>query len=196
MLNQTTRYVLSVLCYLATRRQDLVPAHQIAADTGTPPNYVAKILGTFCASGAWWWPRRDGAAGYALRAPVPPRCPWATCSTSSTSDPGPVECPFPEPHLWLPGGPRSRRRRPGPAAARREPRGRQRSLCPYGAVECVNPVPCPLQAHWGKVREGFRKLSTTRVGELTEVASGEQGCFPSPTQRIRDMWKSAETSRR
>ena len=44
MLNQTSRYALSILCYLARHGEERVPAHQIAADTATPANYVAKIL--------------------------------------------------------------------------------------------------------------------------------------------------------
>src|SRR4030042_3420383 len=45
MLTQTSRYVLSVLCHLARHTTHHVPAHEIAAVTGTPPNYVGKILG-------------------------------------------------------------------------------------------------------------------------------------------------------
>jgi Rrf2 family nitric oxide-sensitive transcriptional repressor len=167
MLNQTTRYVLSVLCYLATRRKELVPAHQIAAATGTPHNYVAKILGTLSKRGVVVAEKGWGG-GYAL-APKATEVPLGDLLILFDEHPGPVECPFPEPicgcrlaHDHAGGtGVSSHGVRPGGAV-----------VCPYGAVECLNPVPCPLQAHWGKVREGYQKLSTTRVGELTEVAIG------------------------
>ena len=167
MLNQTTRYVLSVLCYLATRRQDLVPAHQIAAATGTPPNYVAKILGTLSRRGVVVAEKGWGG-GYAL-APRATEVPLGDLLILFDEHPGPVECPFPEPICGCrlahdqAGGTSASSHGVSPGGA---------VVCPYGAVECLNPVPCPLQAHWGKVREGYQKLSTTRVGELTEVAIG------------------------
>ncbi|MCU0282050.1 MAG: Rrf2 family transcriptional regulator [Acidimicrobiia bacterium] len=167
MLNQTTRYVLSVLCYLAKRRQDLVPAHQVAADTGTPPNYVAKILGTLSKRGVVVAEKGWGG-GYAL-APSATEVPLGDLLLLFDADPGPVECPFPEP---ICGCQVARAR----SAHARDPRlgkgPNAEVVCPYGAVACTNPVPCPLQAHWGKVREGFQKLSTTRVGDLAEVGIG------------------------
>jgi len=166
MLNQTTRYVLSVLCYLATRRQDLVPAHQIAAATGTPSNYVAKILGTLSKRGVVVAEKGWGG-GYALAATAT-EVPLGDLLVLFDADSGPIECPFPEPIC----GCRVARDR---AAGAVVPHGAGLGaavVCPYGAMECTNPVPCPLQAHWGKVREGFQKLSTTRVGDLAEVRIG------------------------
>lgn len=167
MLNQTTRYVLSVLCYLATRRQDLVPAHQVASATGTPPNYVAKILGTLSKRGVVVAEKGWGG-GYALAATAT-EVPLGDLLALFDEHPGPVECPFPEPICGC------RVAHDHAAATGVAPHGVSPGgaiVCPYGGVECINPVPCPLQAHWGKVREGYLKLSTTRVGELTEVAIG------------------------
>lgn len=44
MVNQTTRYALHILGYLAQDDQALVPGEQIARDIGVPANYLAKIL--------------------------------------------------------------------------------------------------------------------------------------------------------
>lgn len=161
MLNQTTRYVLSVLCYLATRRQDLVPAHQIAAATGTPPNYVAKILGTLSKRGVVVAEKGWGG-GYALAARAT-EVPLGDLLVLFDEHPGPAECPFPEP---ICGCRVAHDHAAGVGVPPHRPFLEGAVVCPYGAVECVIPVPCPLQAHWGKVREGFQKLSTTRVGEL------------------------------
>ena len=95
MLNQTTRYVLSVLCYLANQGEDRVPARKIAADTGTPANYVAKILGTLSKRGVVDAEKGWGG-GYAL-APRAHEVPLEDLLVLFDDRPGPVECPFPEP---------------------------------------------------------------------------------------------------
>ena len=168
MLNQTTRYVLSVLCHLASRGPDRVPARQIAAETGTPANYVAKILGTLAKRGVVVAEKGWGG-GYAL-APGSAEVPLGEILVLFDDQPGPVECPFPEPICACRVA-----REDGPATAaavhRLGPAAIGKVACPYGA-ECTNPIPCPLQAHWGKVREGYHELSTTRVGDLTGVAIG------------------------
>jgi Rrf2 family protein len=170
MLNQTTRYVLSVLCYLANRGQDMTPSRQIAAETATPANYVAKILGTLSKRGVVVAEKGWGG-GYAL-APRASEVPLDELLALFDDHPGPVECPFPEPICGC-----------GVAHARAADTRRSAGVlgvaaggravrCPYGAVECVNPVPCPLQAHWGRVREGYWGLSGTRVGDLAERVAG------------------------
>jgi Rrf2 family protein len=168
MLNQTTRYVLSVLCYLASRDRDLVPAHQIAADTGTPANYVAKILGTLSkqrvvvAEKGW-------GGGYALGSRAA-EIPVGDLLLLFDDHPGPVECPFPEPICGCPVA----RTGDGEGSARLR-HGVVRGgtvACPYGGAECTNPVPCPLQAHWGKVRAGYRGVAGTRLGDLVERVAG------------------------
>jgi Rrf2 family protein len=168
MLNQTTRYVLSVLCYLANRGEDRVPARRIAADTATPANYVAKILGTLSKHGVVVAEKGWGG-GYAL-APRANEVPLEELLALFDDQPGPVECPFPEPICGcrVAQGHGDAR----VAAARGSSSGGRAVRCPYGAVECANPVPCPLQAHWGKVREGFWGLSGTRVGDLAERVAG------------------------
>ena len=166
MLNQTTRYVLSVLCYLANRGEERVPARRIAAEPGTPANYVAKILGTLSKRGVVLAEKGWGG-GYALAATAT-EVPLGDLLVLFDADPGPVECPFPEPIC----GCRVAHDRAAGAAPPHGPSLGGAVVCPYGAMECANPVPCPLQAHWGKVREGFEKLSTTRVGDLAEVGIG------------------------
>jgi len=168
MLNQTTRYVLSVLCYLASRGPDRAPARRVAAETGTPANYVAKILGTLAKRGVVV-PEEGWGGGYAL-APGAAEVRLDEMLVLFDDQPGPVECPFPEP---ICGCRVAREHRPATAAAVRHlgPAAVGKVACPYGA-ECVNPIPCPLQAHWGKVREGFWGFSGTRVGDLAERVAG------------------------
>ena len=179
MLNQTTRYVLSVLCYLATRRQELVPAHQIAAATGTPSNYVAKILGTLSKRGVVVAEKGWGG-GYAL-APSATEVPLGDLLVLFDADPGPVECPFPEP---ICGCRVAHDRATGAAVVPHGAGPGGRSSAPTVAAECTNPVPCPLQAHWGKVRGGSRSCPPRGSATWRRSASGERGSFPSPTQRI------------
>lgn len=169
MLNQTTRYVLGVLCYLARRGEERVPAHQIAAATGTPANYVAKILGTLSKQGVVLAEKGWGG-GYALGSRAAD-VPLGEVLALFDDRPGPVECPFVEPlcgcrvaheHGRVAGG----SLRGGVHG------GEHRGGCPYGAPECSNPVPCPLQAHWGKMRDGFWGLAETRVGDLPARVAG------------------------
>ena len=167
MLNQTTRYVLSVLCYLANQGEERVPARRIAAETGTPANYVAKILGTLSKRGVVLAEKGWGG-GYAL-SPRGSEVPLDELLAAFDDHPGPVECPFPDPICGCrvaQEGAVGRAPRPHPVAA-----GGQ-VACPYGAAACLNPIPCPLQAHWAKVREGFAGLAATRIGDLSARVAG------------------------
>jgi Rrf2 family protein len=51
MVNQTTRYALHILGYLAQNGDTLVPGGQIARDIGVPANYLSKILNQLRKSG-------------------------------------------------------------------------------------------------------------------------------------------------
>lgn len=51
MVNQTTRYALQILGYLARSDATLVPHEQIARDVGLPANYLSKILNQLRKSG-------------------------------------------------------------------------------------------------------------------------------------------------
>lgn len=44
MMSQTSRYALNVLGYLASRTDRLIRSEELAAATGLPPNYLAKVL--------------------------------------------------------------------------------------------------------------------------------------------------------
>jgi Rrf2 family protein len=174
MLNQTTRYVLGILSYLARRGPDRVPAHQIAADTKTPANYVAKILGTLHKQGVVEAEKGWGG-GFTLRVPI------GSLSLGELLDyfgesAEPSACPFVEPQCGCPMARRHESRVPlsdlvvqprGPSAdTAGGGNGGDATVCPYGAPECVVALPCPLHAHWAKVREGFWGLAATPVSEL------------------------------
>lgn len=51
MVNQTTRYALQILGYLARSDATLVPHEQIARDVALPANYLSKILNQLRKSG-------------------------------------------------------------------------------------------------------------------------------------------------
>ncbi len=51
MINQTTRYALHILGYLAQAGEALVPGEQIAGEIGIPANYLSKILNQLRKSG-------------------------------------------------------------------------------------------------------------------------------------------------
>ena len=51
MVNQTTRYALQILGYLARNEASLVPHEQIAREIGIPANYLSKILNQLRKSG-------------------------------------------------------------------------------------------------------------------------------------------------
>lgn len=51
MVNQTTRYALQILGYLARSDATLVPHEQIAREVGLPANYLSKILNQLRKSG-------------------------------------------------------------------------------------------------------------------------------------------------
>ena len=51
MVNQTTRYALHILGYLAHAGDELVPGEQIAGEIGIPANYLSKILNQLRKSG-------------------------------------------------------------------------------------------------------------------------------------------------
>jgi Rrf2 family protein len=51
MVNQTTRYALQILGYLARNDGSLVPHEQIAREIGIPANYLSKVLNQLRKSG-------------------------------------------------------------------------------------------------------------------------------------------------
>lgn len=164
MLSQTSRYALSLLCYLAKHADERVPAHQIAVDTGTPANYVAKILAALRRGGLVEGEKGWGG-GYALR---------SRAGESSVGDVmalfedkvGPVNCPFVQPECGCYLASHSEER----VALRHGPSLAGKVECPFG-VECTVSRPCPLHEHWARVREGFWSLAETRIGELTGTGS-------------------------
>jgi len=193
MLNQTSRYALSLLCYLARHGEERVPAHQIALDTGTPANYVAKILGALSKGGVVEGEKGWGG-GYALR-PRAGDISVGEVMAFFEDKIGPVACPFVQPecgcYLVLHSEERVPVPRPGHEAATAgcpvgQAVGESRAgepaalpgdrvdavLCPYGAAECVVSQPCPLHGHWASIREGFWGLAETRIGDLVGRAVG------------------------
>jgi Rrf2 family protein len=171
MLPQTSRYLLSILCYLARQTGRRVPAREIAAATGAPPNYVGKIMGVLgkrqVVSGRKGW-----GGGFALT-PNAADLALGELLGYFGEYPGPVACPFLEPQCGCPlartnevaqlGGPATEvPRAGGPAVEGRA----HATVCPFGAAECLVAVPCPLHAHWAKVREGFWGVAGTAVSEM------------------------------
>lgn len=159
MLSQTSRYALSLLCYLVRHGGERVPARRIALETGTPENYVAKILATLRKGGVVEGEKGWGG-GYALR----PRAAEASVGEVIAlfgEQVGPVNCPFVHPECGCPLARHSEGRVPvvHPAC------GSGEVACPFGG-DCVVTRPCPLHRHWANVREGFWGLAGTRIGEL------------------------------
>jgi len=66
MVNQTTRYALHILGYLARNNDELVPGGQIARDSGIPANYLSKILNQLRKSGIVE-SRKGWGGGFRLR---------------------------------------------------------------------------------------------------------------------------------
>ena len=177
MLNQTSRYALSLLCYLARHGAARVPAHQIAVDTGTPANYVAKILGALRKGGVVEGEKGWGG-GYALR-PRAAEISVGEVMALFEDKIGPVACPFVQPecgcYLARHSDERVPVRRPGGGTAGDEAligAGAASVACPFGASECAIATPCPLHGHWARVREGFWGLAETRLGELVGSGAG------------------------
>lgn len=161
MLNQTSRYALSLLCYLARQGQERVPAHRIAQDTGTPANYVAKILAALRRGGLVEGEKGWGG-GYSLR-PRAGEVSVGEVMALFDEQVGPVNCPFVHPECGCPLARRSEERVPvhHPAG------GGDGVACPFGG-ECVVSRPCPVHEHWASVREGFWGMAGTRIGDLVE----------------------------
>jgi Rrf2 family protein len=67
MVNQTTRYALQILGYLAHGDDALVPGEHIARDIGIPANYLSKILNQLRKSGMVE-SRKGWGGGFRLRA--------------------------------------------------------------------------------------------------------------------------------
>lgn len=164
MLNQTSRYALSILGYLARRGEERVPAHQIAADTGTPANYVAKILAALRKEGVVEAEKGWGG-GYALRARAG-EIPLGRVMGLFEEEAGPVSCPFVQPQCGC------RLARHGEVRVPFRPHTAGALACPYGAEQCTVTRPCPLHRHWARVREGYWGLAETRIGELAGRNAG------------------------
>jgi len=177
MLTQTSRYVLSVLCHLARHSTHRVPAHEIAAATGTPANYVGKILGVLRKRGVVT-AQKGWGGGFAL-GPQAGDLSLGELLGYFGERPEPVECPFVEPQC---GCPLSRRHEPSGmprsvavAARPGNPSVEGRAdpvVCPYGPAECLVAAPCPLHVHWAKVREGSWGLAGTAVAEMIRAGAG------------------------
>lgn len=165
MLNQTSRYALSVLCYLARHGDERVPARQIAVDTGTPANYVAKILAALRKGGVVEGEKGWGG-GYTLRSRAG-EVSVGTVMGLFEENVGPVSCPFVQPECGCYLAQHSEERVPI-----KRPAGMEGGVaCPFGG-ECTVSHPCPLHEHWASVREGFWGLAETRIGELAGRAAG------------------------
>jgi Rrf2 family protein len=165
MLNQTSRYALSLLCYLARQGDRRVPAHQIALDTGTPANYVAKILAALRRGGVVEGEKGWGG-GYALR-PRAGEVSVGEVLALFEDKVGPVGCPFVQPECGCYLARRSEERVPLRHAAVSV----GEVACPFGGT-CVVSNPCPLHGHWANVREGFWGMAGTRIGELAGSVRG------------------------
>lgn len=164
MFNQTSRYALSILGYLARHPEERVPAHEIAAETGTPANYVAKILAAL---------RKDGVVeaekgwggGYALR-PHAGQVPLGRVMDLFEEEASPVSCPFVQPQC----GCYLARQGDDRVPVRPHPSGTP--VCPYAGGRCTVTHPCPLHRHWARVREGYWGLAEVRIGELAGRSAG------------------------
>jgi len=159
MLSQTSRYALSLLCYLARHGDERVPARRIALDTGTPANYVAKILATLRKGGVVEGEKGWGG-GYALR-PRAGEVSVGEVMALFEEQVGPVSCPFVRPECGCPLAHHSEERVP----VRHPAAGSGSVACPFGG-NCVVTNPCPLHGHWANVREGFWGVAGTRLREL------------------------------
>ncbi len=66
MVNQTTRYALHILSFLAQAGDTLVPGERIAGEIGIPANYLSKILNQMRKSG-FVESRKGWGGGFRLR---------------------------------------------------------------------------------------------------------------------------------
>lgn len=164
MLNQTSRYALSVLGYLARRGGDRVPAHQIAADTGTPANYAAKILAALRKEGVVEAEKGWGG-GFALR-PHAAEISLGRVMELFEEEAGPESCPFVQPQCTC------RLAQAGSVRMPFRPHSVGGLVCPYGAERCTVSSPCPLHGHWARMREGYWGLAETLIGELAGRSAG------------------------
>jgi len=164
MINQTGRYALSVLSYLARRGEDRVPAHQIAADTGTPANYVAKILAALRKEGVVEAEKGWGG-GYGLR-PRAGEIRLGRVMELFEEEAGPASCPFVQPQCGCVLA------QSGSVRVPFRPHSAGDLVCPYGADRCTVSSPCPLHGHWARMREGYWGLAETRIGELVGRSAG------------------------
>lgn len=173
MLSQTSRYALSLLCYLARQRGERVPAQRIALDTGAPANYVGKILGVLRKGGVV-----DGEkgwrGGYALR-PEAKGVSVGEVMALFEEKVGPVACPFVQPECGCYLALHGEERVPITLAAvagreAGETKGAD-TICPHGGL-CTVVACCPVHGYWARVREGFWGLARTTVGELVEGGRG------------------------
>lgn len=194
MLNQTSRYTLSLLCYLVRHSHERVPARQIAVDTGTPANYVAKILSTLRKGGVVEAEKGWGG-GYALR-PRAGDISVGEVMALFEDRVGIAPCPFVQPvcgccYLDRHGEERVPVRRSGgetDAPARFAPgldgdeapanAGATSVTCLFGAAECVVSDPCPLHGHWARLRTGFWGMAETRIGELVDSGDAGESVLP------------------
>ncbi|MBK7047210.1 MAG: Rrf2 family transcriptional regulator [bacterium] len=78
MVNQTTRYALQILGYLARSDASLIPHEQIAREIGIPANYLSKILNQLRKSGIVESRRGWGGAHACCRMRPGAPC-WTSC---------------------------------------------------------------------------------------------------------------------
>jgi Rrf2 family protein len=160
MINQTSRYALSLLCYLARHGNERVPARRIALDTQTPANYVSKILATLRKGGVVEGEKGWGG-GYALR-PRAGEISVGEVMALFEENVGPVACPFAHPECGCPLAHQGEKR----VSIRHSVGGSGGVTCPFGG-DCRVTNPCPLHGHWANVREGYWGMAGTRLRELT-----------------------------
>jgi Rrf2 family iron-sulfur cluster assembly transcriptional regulator len=159
MVNQTTRYALQILGYLARSDASLVPHEQIAREIGIPANYLSKILNQLRKSGIVESRKGWGGGGHPAN--------YLSKILNQLRKSGIVES-----RKGWGGGSRLL-----PDAAGRplldivrvfegdRPAGIP--ACIFGLPECGDANPCPLHDQWTIIRDSFQTLlCTTMVGDL------------------------------